>query len=52
MRQNFGSILAVAVQQHHDVETALDEVLVARLLIASITQILGVFQDLEFRNID
>ena len=47
MRQEFGSILAIAMEQNDDVEPMLNEVLIAGFLIAAVAQVLGVFQDAQ-----
>ena len=51
LRQNLRRVLPVAMQQHDDVEALLDEIAIARLLIASIAQISGMLQYLQLGHV-
>ena len=42
-----GRVLAVAVEQHHDVEVVLDRPVVAGLLVAAVAEVARVADDLE-----
>ena len=48
MRKNFRRILPVAMQQDHNIEALIDEILVAGLLIPAVSQVLPMLQDVEF----
>ena len=46
--QDLWSILSVAVKQHGDIEALFDEISITRFLVAAITQVTFMLQDLEF----
>src|ERR1700693_1079333 len=48
MGKDFRSILPVTVKQHSDIESFFDEISVACFLVAAITQVTFMLQDLEF----
>ena len=51
MGQNFGSVLAIAVKQHDDVESFVHEVLVAGLLIAAVAQVFFVVDHMQLGKV-
>ncbi len=50
LRENFRRVLPIAMQQHDDIETLIDEMLIAGLLISAVAQVLLVLQHLKFRQ--
>ena len=51
MRQDLRCVLSVAMQQHHDIESFVDEIPVTRLLISAVTQVVRMMQDVQFGEI-
>jgi molybdopterin molybdotransferase len=50
MRQQFRRVLAVAMQQNHNVEALLDEVFVPRFLIPAVAEVFRMLQYPQFRQ--